>query len=110
MPYCQLVPILGYIYHPRDCNVFCFGLTVSLFVEGGLFTWFTLYTTKIFGYRHAAKFIQLLLLSFAIASFLLHLFADFYDLVAVGKLLLASSVLSAVCYRFIREDKIWPSN
>lgn len=105
-----MVPICGYIYHPKNCYVFCFGLTVSLFIEGGLFTWFTLYTTKIFGYRHASKFIQLLLLSFAVGSFMLHLFADFYDLAVVGKLLLAGSLLSALCYRCIKEDKIWPTS
>lgn len=98
----KLVPVLGYILYPHNCTVFCVGLAITLFVEGGLFTWFTLYATKLFGYRHASKFIQLLLVIFAIGSFFLHLFADYYELAAVGKLLLFVHLLSAVCYRLIR--------
>lgn len=63
---------LSYLLAPQNLQGFCLSILLGLLGQGGLFTWFTLYTTKLFGYRLAAKFIQSLLMSFAVGSLIIH--------------------------------------
>lgn len=76
--------------------------------EGCLFTWFTLYTTKLFGYRLAAKFIQTLLITFALNSLVIHgvwWWCD--DISLIGKILTGVNLVAILAYSAVKENVIW---
>ena len=80
------------------------GITIGfcIFIQGFYLNWFNLLIPRVFGYRHAARVIPIMLVTFAIENILIHIFNHFYDISILVKLtggLFALAILASIFFK-----------
>ena len=84
-----------------------FAVTVGIFIHGCYIAWFNMLIPRLFGYRHAAKLIQVLLLTFWVSNVLIHILSYKFSLPMVIQISGIAFLISNISAVFLKDSIQW---
>lgn len=99
----QLVSFVLLYFHTHT------GITIGfcIYIQGLYLNWFNLLIPKVFGYRHAAKLIQIMLIVFAVENIFIHILNHYLDISILVKASGIMFTLAMVAFGFFKDRVEW---